>query len=783
VTERNSFHDLETRSPVPITNGSHAYAEKAEITLWAYAGEEGEPRVWDKLNSTDNYLDELSDEWVEVPLNHRAMPAQLCHHVRDPDCLIWFHNGGMFDFVVIDKTEPEIAEQIPMERRRDTMVQAYAHSLPGALDKLGEILKLHDDDRKLGDGKKLIRLFCIPKADGTYNDKKSHPAEWQRFIVYAARDITTMRKAHQVMPKWNYKTGKQVQLWHLHLKMNYGGVCIDQELAAKAVEAAEKAKREMAKRTQEITEGDVMATTQRDALLAWILEAHGVELPDMKADTLERRLEDPELPDAVKELLRIRLRASMNSASKYKTALRIVSADGRFRGGSQFRGAGRTGRTGHRQMQYGNMPRPAYSWKFIEAGIAAIKAGCLDMVVDNEMEMLASSVRGVIVAEPGHKLCVADLSNIEGRFAAWLAGEEWKLEAFRDYDTIIPGQFDKKGKPARKGLDLYVRAYMASFNVDRLSDDPHEFYLQRQIGKVEELMFQYGGGVGAWITGAATYGIDLVAMADAVYDTIDDDVLEEARSFLHWLYAQVDEKHDKRVKKAQAVHGLGPDAPDFCETPSLTEWQADHLIELASIAASREAAKVKARFGLTEKVFVVCDALKRLWRAAHPRISSYWKELEDVMREAIANPGVTFRARKVLVRRDGSWLRLGLPSGRALCYPNIHLTKDGSIAYTGQDPYRKIYCEVRTYGGKTFENLVQAGANDQFMEVLPMLDAEGYLDIGGADVHDEWICETPDDERFTAQRLAEIMVSRLDWNEGLPLAAAGFETYRYHKED
>jgi len=759
VTEKLWF-DLETKSPVPITNGSHAYAEKAEIMLWAYAIDDSEPRVWDKINNTFNYLDELSDEWVEVPLPVGAMPPDLDEAIDDTGAEAWGHNAGMFDFVVIDKTEPAISKRIPTERRRDTMVQAYAHSLPGALDKLGEILKLHDDDRKLGDGKKLIRLFCIPKPDGTYNDKKSHPVEWQRFIVYAARDITTMRKAHQVMPKWNYKTGKQVQLWHLHLKMNYGGVCIDQELAAKAVEAAEKAKREMAKRTQEITEGDVMATTQRDALLAWILEAHGVELPDMKADTLERRLEDPELPDAVKELLRIRLRASMNSASKYKTALRIVSSDGRFRGGSQFRGAGRTGRTGHRQMQYGNMPRPAYSWKFIEAGIAAIKAGCLDMVVDNEMEMLASSVRGVIVAEPGHKLCVADLSNIEGRFAAWLAGEEWKLEAFRDYDTIIPGQFDKKGKPARKGLDLYVRAYMASFNVDRLSDDPHEFYLQRQIGKVEELMFQYGGGVGAWITGAATYGIDLVAMADAVYDTIDPDVLEEARSFLHWLYAQVDEKHDKMIAKADG-----------------------DAVKLASIAASREAAKVKARFGLTEKVFVVCDALKRLWRAAHPRISSYWKELEDVVRDAIANPGVTFRARKCLVRRDGSWLRISLPSGRALCYPGIHLTKDGSIAYTGQNTYSRAWGEVRTYGGKIFENLVQAGANDQFMEVLPRLDAEGYLDIGGADVHDEWICETQDTGVWNAQRLAEIMVSRLDWNEGLPLAAAGFETYRYHKED
>lgn len=759
MTECNSFHDLETRSPVPITNGSHAYAEKAEIMLWAYAGDEGEPRVWDKLNSTDNYLDELSDAWVEVPLPQGEMPEQLAAFLEDQEVLVWFQNGGMFDFVVLDKQEPWFTKLVPMARRRDTMVQAYAHSLPGALDKLGEILKLTDRDRKLDEGKKLIRLFCIPKADGTYNDKKSHPAEWQRFIVYAARDITTMRAAHRKMPTWNYKTGKQVDLCHLDWKINSKGVAIDREFATAAIEASEKAKRDLAKRTQELTDGQVASATQRDVLLQWILESHGVELPDMRADTLERRMEDPDLPAEVKELLGVRLRASMNSAAKYKTALRVVCGDGRFRGGAQFRGAGRTGRWAHRMLQYGNMARPAYDYGFIEQGIFAIKSGCLDLVVENEMEMLASAVRGVVITEPGNKLCIADLSNIEGRVAAWLAGEEHLLQAFRDYDTIIEGEFDAKGKPKRKGVDLYVKAYLAAFNVDRLSDDPHEAYLQRQIGKVMCLFLAYGGGVGAFVTGAATYGIDLDAMADAVYDTLDAEVVDAATSFLHWLYAQVDEKHDKLRAKA-----------------------GDDATRLATIEASRETAKLKARFGLSEKVFVVCDSLKRLWRTAQPRISSYWPELEDAIREAIANPGITFRARKIKVRRDGSWLRLGLPSGRALCYPSIHLTKDGSIAYTGQNTYSRQWTEVRTYGGKIFENIVQAVACDQFAEVLPILDAEGYLDIGCFGIHDEWACETPDTDEWSSQRVAEIMVSDLGWNAGLPLAAAGFETYRYHKD-
>ena len=758
MTERNLWFDLETKSPVPIKNGTHAYAEKAEITLFAYAIHEGEPRVWDKANDTFNYIDDLSGVWVEEALDPGEMPEELAAEIDNPEVLVWGHNAGMFDFVVIDAREPHLGERIAMERRRDTMVQAFAHSLPGALDKLGEILQLHDDDRKLKDeGRKYIRLFCVPKDDGTFNDKASHPVEWAGFIRYAARDITTMRAAHWKMPKWNYR-GHQIELWHEDLLINSRGVFTDRELAEKAVEASDKAKAQLARRVRALTDEEVQAATQRDALLAFILGTHGVELPDMRADTLERRMEDPDLPPEVKELLGIRLRASMNSSAKYKTLLRAVSADGRLRGGAQFRGAGRTGRWAHRLFQWGNLPRPAYEYEFIEAGIMATKAGALDLVCENEMEMCASMVRGVVVAPPGRKLVVADLANGEGRFAAWLAGEEWKLQAFRDFDTIL-GE-DENGKELRAGPDLYVKAYMSSFNITDASVVTKAF---RQIGKVQELMFQFGGGVGAWITGAATYGIDLAAMTEAVYDTLPADVVAEATSFLQWLYKQAHEKHARRMKAAK-------NALDAGEITAAEYEEKD-----AQLAGKL----LKARFNLDEKVFVTCDSLKRLWRAAHPAISSYWGELEDTIRAAINTPGVTLHARKIKIRRDGNWLRLGLPSGRALCYPSIHITKSGDIAYTGQNSYNRQWEVVTTYGGKIFENLVQAVQCDQFAEPMRAIREAGFDLCAG--IHDEWIAEVDDDDTHTAAMLADLMVAPNDWNAGAPLAAAGEEMYRYRK--
>src|SRR5690606_18786228 len=98
-------------------------------------------------------------EWKRIPTT--SSPGQL-EEVLEGDTLIWFQNGGMFDFPVIDRQLPEIAKRIPMHRRRDTMVQFFAHGLPGSLEKIGAVLKLEEDERKLHTGKKLIHLFCKP---------------------------------------------------------------------------------------------------------------------------------------------------------------------------------------------------------------------------------------------------------------------------------------------------------------------------------------------------------------------------------------------------------------------------------------------------------------------------------------------------------------------------------------------------------------------------------------------------------------------------------------------
>lgn len=732
--------DLETFSERSLKDGTHVYAASAQILLWAYAIDDGLVKVWDVQNGEVSFVEPLLGERLTEKTH--TMPDDLFRALTNESVEIVFHNTG-FDRTVLrhagSVVERTAANQV--HRWRCTMAQALAHSLPGGLERLCEVLDVPQDQRKLKVGKELVRLFCMPRPKNMKlrrATRATHPTEWARFVEYADMDIVSMRACRAKMPHWNYQ-GRELELFQLDARINERGVAVDLDFAESAIAAADRAQRGLAEQTVEITDGAVGSTTQRDALLAHILDEYGVDLPDMQASTLERRIEDPNLPPAVRELLVIRLQASRTSTSKYSRLVNGTSEDGRLRGLLQFCGAGRTGRWSGRLFQPQNLARPdvaaAAEWHgheiktskylklrsapatsdedvqhWIDEGIAAINAGCVDLVFENVMAVTASAVRGALVAPKGRKLVVADLANIEGRDAAWLAGEAWKLRAFKAYDEGT-------------GPDLYKLAYSKSFNVspDTITKP------QRQIGKVQELMLQYEGGVGAYLTGALTYGIDLEEMAEQAYVLLPGDLRAEAESFLQWC------RKERRPT-----------------------------------------------FGLSDKAFIVCDAFKRGWRRAHPNIESYWRELADAVREAIRNPGLTITARKLKVRRDGAWLRVGLPSGRALCYPAPQVDIAGQISYMGINQYSRQWNRLKTYGGKLFENVCQAVARDVMAWNMPAIEAAGYQIV--LTVHDEVITEAPDSPEFNADHLGQLLAATPPWAEGMPLTAGGFEAHRYRKE-
>ncbi len=236
---KRSYQDLETYSPVPIKSGTHKYAEKAEILLWSYALDDGEPDCWDVTTGA-------------------RMPNALEDQIEDERIIIVGQNWGMFDEVIIEHVMPEVAKKIPLTRVYDTLVQALSHSLPGSLDKLCEIFNIADDERKLKTGKDLIRLFCMPPAKNVKRGRATrltHPAQWEEFIYYAKRDIPSMRAVHKKMPHVNYRIdgGFERELWLLDQKINRRGFLVDIDLAEAAVRAVEKEQKVLAARTKELT--------------------------------------------------------------------------------------------------------------------------------------------------------------------------------------------------------------------------------------------------------------------------------------------------------------------------------------------------------------------------------------------------------------------------------------------------------------------------------------------------------------------------------------------------
>ena len=682
------YLDLETFSTEPIKHGTYKYAENAEIMLFAYARNDEPARVIDLVNQPFMRIniDQLLG-WADVIVAHNSM--------FDRSVLRY---NGFGDYTVhIDKWQ-------------DTMVKAMSLSLKGALGDLCDILQIDAEHAKDKDGKKLVQLFCKPLGKNRKLDRatrETHPLEWAKFVEYARLDVEAMRAIDRKLPDWNYK-GDELALWHLDQTINDRGVCIDTELVEKALVTIDAEKIRLAKQASTMTSGAVASTTQRDETLKFILSQFGIELLDLQKSTVETALLDGAIPDEAKDLLRNRLWSSTTSTAKYKALINGVNLDGRLRGTLQFNGASRTGRWSGRTFQPQNLPRPALDNDTIEHGIDLIKLGHPDLLVDNLMELCSSMIRGCIVAPQGKKLVVTDLSNIEGRVQAWLAGESWKLKAFGEYDNGT-------------GHDLYKLAYAKSFSIKPQDVDKS----QRQIGKVMELALGYQGGVGAFVAMALVYGIDLDELGNIVYPTLPTHVIEKSQKTYDWV------------------------------------------------------CKNNGKPDMRKHTWLAIDGLKVMWREAHSKINQLWYDLDNGVRNAINNSGVVYRAGRLAIRRDGMWLRIRLPSGRYLCYPNP-VIKGDTIFYKGINQYSRKWQAISSYGGKFFENICQAVARDVLASNMPLIEQAGYDIV--LTVHDEVICEAPNTADFNADHLSSLLSTVPPWAEGLPLSSGGFESLRYRKD-
>lgn len=175
------------------------------------------------------------------------------------------------------------------------------------------------------------------------------------------------------------------------------------------------------------------------------------------------------------------------------------------------------------------------------------------------------------------------------------------------------------------------------------------------------------------------------------------------------------------------------------------------------------------------------------FRSTYDRIRTNWYETEDAAKAAIREPGteVACPNGKISYVVDGQWLFCVLPSGRRLAYMNPRI-EDRETAWGEQRPTIVFdgyemgkWRERTTYSGKLVENYIQALCRDLLAESMLLLDLLGVDII--FHVHDEAVVEVPDNDRWTVPKIEKVMSILPDWAEGFPLAAEGFEAYRYKK--
>lgn len=373
-------------------------------------------------------------------------PAEFIAMLEDPNVRKWAHNAQfeqtMFSEVWLVNT--------PIEDWRCTMVWCYMIGLPGALEKVGPILKLPPEYLKFSGGKKLIKVFCVPQkvrqkkakkptkknpfpeqppASPRWRGPDTDPELWEEFLAYNRQDVIT---EHFIATHRLYKftvEDERWDEWHRAQHTNINGWPIDRLMVTNAVNIVEDRFAEVIEELKGIT---LLDNPNSDTQFGPWIRARGYPYGNLQKATVKRAIAEEPFADYV---LPLKLRAELKKTSvkKYKTILAMTADDGWLRFLYQFSGAARTGRAAGRGPQFQNLGKPYDLEEWVEDITEAIRRNDRTMLREfygDVLKALAAVMRSVARAPAGYQFVVADLASIEACVIAWLAGCESMLDVF-----------------------------------------------------------------------------------------------------------------------------------------------------------------------------------------------------------------------------------------------------------------------------------------------------------------------------------------------------------------
>lgn len=624
-----------------------------------------------------------------------------------------------------------------------TAVKAAANGLPRALDDGAKAL---GTKRKDEGGRPSMLQLSKPrkptKADpSTRWTFENAPEKWVAMLVYNVDDVLAERELDEALPDID---ANEQRLYELDQKINERGWKVDLDAVHNILFVVEQYKEQLAKEFWDLTKKWVidektgefveqgLSPTQREKVSEWVRANGFPGLVDMTADYLRKVAKRPDVPANVKRVLVIYSTYGAKSVSKLQATLNAVCADGRLRGMFLFYGAG-PGRWSSLIVQLQNILRPLIDdpgvaiEAFAERDIDLIRFLWPDI---DPMKVAGSCIRGCLVSSPETDLVFPDFSGVEDRVNAWFHGEDWVLDAYREYD-------------AKRGRHLYSITVCRWFGIDlaTFSDkDP-----RRQHGKAARLALGYEGGVNAFVTMAETYGVNLEEMTKTVLPLLPEDALDHARwMHEHHPYTNDDVSEDTETVCNGLKYLYRRDHPRIVQGWKLLKEAAEKAVEFEGEVFWLPSKKI---------AFKVETFKDRKWlcmRLPSGRKVKYY------------NP--TWTPPRVI----DQWL-----NGE-----RVEKVVPGFLEYSGIDTKTRQWMRIQTYGGRIDQNADEGHCRDMLCNGMLALDAKGYTIVGHE--HDKAILEIP--VNFgSVDEVKKLMITQPSYCDGLPLATDGKRLKRYGK--
>ena len=731
-----AHHDFETGSAVDLRKaGVHRYAEHPSTRVWCMSW-------W--FDGTY----QMNRWWPGAPdpiplLEHIARGGTMGVHNAIFERTIW-------NKLVRVKYCPHWPE-LRIEQQDCTMARAASVSIPQSLEIVAKVVGAKAE--KDMEGNALMMKMSRPRKinpDGTmlwWDD----PGNVSRVMAYCDQDVVTESEIGTLLPALS---PDEFQVWALDQRINDRGIRLDIPTIHKAIAVRDIAKERLNLRMKELTGGAVGKCTEVAKLVTWV-QAQGVVCESVakgeQADILLHADAD-NLPQ-VREAIELRQDASKTSTAKFDAMLAVACADARARGLLAYHGAN-SGRWAGRLIQPQNLYRidPERDGDSIAAVVEILLTHSAEAAYDmiymlygSVMVMLAKTLRTMIVAEDGNTLHGVDLANIEGRLQAWIAGEVWKLDAFRAFD-------------AKLGPDLYCVAYGKAFG-----EDPALVKKQaakRQIGKVMELALGYQGSVGSFISMGKNYGLKPAPLVPVIIEVAP-------QQFDTWRlrYANARDKRGLPEDQWAAVKTIVTGWRDQHPRTVQSWWDLQDAAVEAVMAPGQFVAVLEGKVAyLATKSFLYCRLPSgRVLAYCNPRVVIHkeeWLEFDN---------GATIPLDELFDFEIAAHI-----AGGAVRKERVRKRVD----YEGYDGETRRWATFSLYGGMQFNHIVQGTARDVMVGGMMRAEQRGYPLV--LTVHDEVLAETPD-WFGSAEELEAIMTEGEVWLHGCPLAAKGWSGVRYGK--